>query len=71
MTTTEITIKGMTCSHCEMSVAKEIKKIDGVSDVKVSHESGKASVEASGVTNEQLAEAVEEAGYEALEFESH
>lgn len=71
MTTTDITIKGMTCSHCEMSIAEEIKKIDGVTEVSVSKDEGKAHVQATGVTNEQLAEAVEEAGYEALEFENH
>jgi len=68
MTTTEITIKGMTCGHCAASVTKELEAITGVTSVQVDQPGGKAQVESTNVTHEQMAEAVEEAGYEALEF---
>ena len=68
MTTTEITIKGMTCGHCAASVTKELEAITGVTGVQVDQPGGKAQVESTNVTHEQMAEAVEEAGYEALEF---
>ena len=38
--------------------------------VQVDHASGKATVEAEGVTEDQLASAVEEAGYQATGFAS-
>ena len=68
MTKTEIKIEGMTCGHCAMSITNEIATIEGVSSVKVDHATGNALVEAEGVSNEQLAEAIEEAGYTAVEF---
>ena len=68
MTKTEIKIEGMTCGHCAMSITNEIATIEGVSSVKVDHAAGNALVESEGVSHEQLAEAIEEAGYTAVEF---
>jgi copper chaperone len=70
MSRIEITIEGMTCGHCAMSVTNELVTLEGVSNVQVDHASGKATVEAEGVTEEQLASAVEEAGYQATGFAS-
>ena len=64
----EITIEGMTCGHCAMSVTNEIATIEGVTSVRVDHQTGKAHVEAQGVSDEQLSTAVEEAGYQATAF---
>ena len=64
----EISIEGMTCGHCAMSVTNELVTIQGVSNVSVDHQSGKATVEAEGVSEEQLSEAVSEAGYSAVSF---
>ena len=64
----EITVEGMTCGHCAMSVTNELATLDGVSNVQVDHAAGKAVVESAGISNEKLAEAVEEAGYKAVEF---
>ncbi|MEZ7996172.1 MAG: cation transporter [Aquiluna sp.] len=68
MPKTEITITGMTCGHCEMSVTNEIATLEGVEGVKVDHASGTAVVASTGVTDEQFTEAVEEAGYQAVGF---
>lgn len=68
MTKVEIKIEGMTCGHCAMSITNEIATLEGVSSVKVDHESGNAIVESEGVSNQQLADAVAEAGYTAKEF---
>lgn len=64
----EITIEGMTCGHCAMSVTNEIATLEGVSNVNVDHQTGKATVEAESVNDDQLAAAVEEAGYRAVGF---
>lgn len=69
MSKIEITIEGMTCGHCAMSITNEIATIEGISSVKVDHVSGKAIVEASEqVSNSALREAVAEAGYSATAF---
>lgn len=67
MTTTEYTVSGMTCSHCENAVSSEVQQIPGVQQVAVSAADGSLRV-----TSEQpLAEAdvraaVDEAGYELV-----
>lgn len=68
MSKIEIKIEGMTCGHCAMSVTNELATLQGVSNVQVDHQAGKATVEADGVSNDQLSEAVSEAGYKAVEF---
>ncbi len=68
MSKVEIKIEGMTCGHCAMSITKELSGLAGVSDVQVDHTKGSAIVELTGVSNEQLADAVTEAGYTAKEF---
>ena len=57
------TVEGMTCGHCEMSVKEEVGEIAGVSAVTASHETGEVSVTGDDFTDEQVASAVEEAGY--------
>lgn len=68
MSKIEIDIKGMTCGHCAMTITNELATLQGVANVKVDHTAGKASVEVDGVSNEQLADAITEAGYEATGF---
>lgn len=65
--TSEFTVSGMTCDHCEMSVREEIEDIPGVAEVDVSHQSGKLVVTSkSGIDDEVVINAVEEAGYQAV-----
>jgi len=64
----EIQIEGMTCGHCAMSITKELTALGGVGEVKVDHAAGKAEVQVDGVSNEQLADAISEAGYKATSF---
>ena len=63
MKTQEFTIEGMTCSHCVISVKKELSKLPNVKveDVQI----GKARVQfdESKVTFADFARAVGEAGY--------
>jgi copper chaperone len=58
-------IKGMSCQHCVMSIAKSLNGLKGVKDVKVSLEKGSAEVnyEDALVTLSQMKEAVADAGY--------
>ncbi|CCI51493.1 heavy-metal-associated domain-containing protein [Nostocoides jenkinsii] len=62
--TTTYTVTGMTCGHCAASVREEISAIPGVTDVAVDVASGAVEVTAKQpVTREQVAAAVDEAGY--------
>lgn len=57
-------VAGMTCAHCARSVAAELAKLPGVSDVQVDVASGQVTVTSqTAVGREPFAAAVEKAGY--------
>ncbi|MBI3983308.1 MAG: mercury(II) reductase [Gemmatimonadetes bacterium] len=60
-------IRGMTCDHCERTVAKALRSVPGVEKVvAVSYAEGSARISASPeATPERIAQAVEQAGYGA------
>ncbi len=62
-----IDVKGMTCDHCERSVAKALRTVPGVHQVlEVSHAAAMARVMAAPeATAERIERAVEKAGYRA------
>lgn len=66
MALTELNLKitGMTCGHCERSVANEIKALDGIASVQVNHNSGTGIVVFNDamVSVSQILAAVEETG---------
>ena len=60
-----ITVSGITCQHCVMSVSEEIGEIPGVTGVEVQLDSGAVTVLADReVSRDELAAAVTEAGFE-------
>ena len=64
----ELTVRGMSCGHCEMRVKKALSAVPGVQDAEASHERERATVTiAPGqeVSVDLLVAAVTEAGYEA------
>lgn len=61
--TKNYTAEGMTCHHCEMSIQEEVSEIAGVTDVTADHTTGAVTVTGEGFTDEQVAAAVQEAGY--------
>ena len=67
MTTTEYTVTGMTCAHCEMSVKEEVSELDGVQDVAVSASTGRLVITSNAVLDDAAVfAAVDEAGYSAV-----
>ncbi len=58
------TVAGMTCSHCVMSVREEVSEVGGVADVDVDLATGRLTVSGDGFTDEAVAAAVADAGYE-------
>jgi copper chaperone len=57
-------VRGMTCGHCEAAVTTEVMGIDGVDHVEVDLASGSVEVRGPSFSDEQVASAVAEAGYE-------
>lgn len=68
--TVELSVTGMTCSHCVASVTEELKDVPGVQNVEVILNSGATSkvtvVTDTGVDDDKLRDAVSEAGFELV-----
>jgi copper chaperone CopZ len=62
--TTTLTVEGMSCEHCEQSVADALHDVEGVTDVEVDREAESATVEGEA-DRDALVAAVDEAGYTA------
>ena len=60
---TTYAVTGMTCGHCAHAVTTEVEAIEGVHSVSVDVDAGKLTVEGENFTDEQVAAAVDEAGY--------
>lgn len=68
MTTTDFTVKGMTCGHCVSSVSEEVGRIAGVTGVQVDLAAGTVSVtSAAPLDPAEVRAAVDEAGYEVVQ----
>jgi len=67
MSMSEYQVTGMTCGHCEMSIRKEVGTVPGVTDIKVSAQTGKLVVTSTELVDEAtVLAAVDEAGYQAV-----
>jgi copper chaperone len=65
MTSTVITVTGMTCSHCVQAVQTEIGKLAGVSGVDVDLDTGTVTISGDSLpSSDALRQAVGDAGYE-------
>jgi len=62
-----LSVKGMTCFTCELSVQSAVKKLDGVTEAKASGPQGTATIryDPARVTPQQLVEAIKSTGYTA------
>jgi len=63
MTEKTYTVTGMTCEHCVNAVSSEVGRIQGVEQVGVDLASGHVTVTGDGFADEQVRDAVDEAGY--------
>jgi copper chaperone len=65
MSTTTVTVTGMSCGHCAASVREEITEIPGVQAVDVDLVSGNVTIASDSVVETATIEtAVEAAGYQ-------
>ena len=67
MTTQHYTVQGMTCGHCVLSVREEVSEVPGVTAVDVDLASGRMSVTGTDLSDQAIAAAVADAGYEVAE----
>jgi copper chaperone CopZ len=66
-TATEYQVSGMTCSHCEQAITKEVSAIDGVTAVQADAQAGTVTVTATReIAEAAIRAAVDEAGYELV-----
>jgi|TARA_B100002003_G_C13959197_1_gene464721 Cu+-exporting ATPase len=66
----KLTIEGMHCAACSGNVEKSIKKLEGVSEVRVSVMTHKSIVEAEdNVSIEDVKNAVSNVGYKVINAE--
>ncbi|MBW8172786.1 cation transporter [Ornithinimicrobium sp. Arc0846-15] len=74
MRTIDIKVSGMTCQHCINAVTEELTALNGVESVAVdlvADSNSTVHIDTSGpVDAEQIAAAIEEAGYEVAEAEA-
>jgi copper chaperone len=61
---TTLSVDGMSCEHCEQTVAEALEGVAGVTGVSVDLDGGRATVEGDAAVADLVA-AVEDAGYEA------
>ncbi len=61
-----VKIKGMMCEHCVMHVKDALSKINGISNVEVSLKEKQATFDAKDVPDEEISQAIENAGYKVI-----
>ena len=60
-------VEGMMCAHCQKHVHDALAKMDGVTDVTVDLEGGKADVKAThDISEDDFRKVIEDAGYELV-----
>lgn len=68
MANKQMQIEGMTCHHCEKTIAEALTAA-GAQKVEANWREGRATLEAASATDTQLKAAVEEAGYKVVSIE--
>jgi copper chaperone CopZ len=67
LTTTTLTVSGMTCGHCVAAVTDELTRLAGVRTVEVDLGSGQVTIASDApLDGPAVAAAVDEAGYEVV-----
>lgn len=65
---TEIRVKGMTCASCEMRIENKLKKLPGVTDVKVSYRKSSLQItyEPKMIEIDKIIETIEKLDYKVV-----
>jgi uncharacterized membrane protein YraQ (UPF0718 family)/copper chaperone CopZ len=60
----KISVGGMTCNHCKMSVEKNLKSVTGIKSVTANPDTGDVLIEGSEFDLEKIKSAIEDIGYD-------
>jgi len=63
MTNIKIIVKGMTCSHCKMSVENNLSKITGIEEVSADVDRGEVTIKGENIDLKKVEDVIEEIGY--------
>jgi copper chaperone len=63
-------VPGVSCEHCRVSISTEVAAVAGVDSVEVDLEKKLVSVHGTGVEDEEVRAAIDEAGYDIAEREA-
>jgi copper chaperone len=63
--TVTYSVPAIHCEHCVMSIREAVSEVPGVESVEVDLDSNIVTVAGSGLSDELVREAIQEAGYEA------
>ncbi len=63
---TTITVEGMTCSHCEASVKRNLESISGIDEVMANNSTNSVKIIGSGYKLEKVRQTIEELGYKFI-----
>jgi len=58
-----VSIKGMICNHCKMSVERNLSKLEGISSVLVNLDQAEAEIEGDDINLEKVKTTLDEIGY--------
>ena len=58
------TVPGMSCGHCRTAITDEVSQVSGVDEVLVDLETKRVTVRGTGVEDDAVRAAIDEAGYE-------
>jgi len=59
-----LSVKGMSCNHCQANVEKNVAKIQGIKTIKANHVSSQVVIEGQDVNLDEVKKVVEMLGYE-------
>ncbi|MGQ7870863.1 heavy-metal-associated domain-containing protein [Sunxiuqinia sp. sy24] len=62
-------VEGMTCDHCEMSIQKGVKELEGIASVEANHEDSTTRVvfDPAKTNKDEIVKAIEKRGYSVVE----
>jgi copper ion binding protein len=59
-------VPGMSCNHCREAVDREVSRLEGVAAVEVDLETKRVVVRGSGLSDDAVRAAIDDAGYDAV-----
>lgn len=63
----KLTVKGMSCGHCQAAVTKAVQTVDGVENVTVDLATGRVTYSSAADNDAKVKESIENAGYEVAD----